>query len=59
MPFFYHGLDVKHSRRGERGVLIILSQNFFQLYENAGCMPNITTSNNLNDSKGGRYLEIT
>ena len=37
----------------------MLSSTFFQFYENDGDMPPITTSNKLNDYKGGRCLEFS
>jgi len=40
---FFHGLSVALSRRGERGVAIILSPRFTKFYKRAGGLPPITS----------------
>jgi len=53
-----HGLDNAISRRGERGVGIILSPRFSRFYERAGGLPPVVSSQDGHDVCGGRYMEI-
>ena len=55
---FYHGLSNHISRRGERGVAIILSPKFYQFYKNAGDAPPICTLNEPGNNLSRKYMDI-
>ena len=55
---FFHSLSKLMSRRGERGVAIVLSPKFTEFYESVGGLPPITTLQDGNNSCGRRYIGI-
>ena len=56
---FYHDLSNHTSRRGKRGVAIILSSKFHQFYKNAGGAPPICTPTEPGNNLSRRYMDIT
>ena len=56
---FYHSINKHKSRRGERGIAIVLSPKFYQFYEEARGVPPRCTTTDPGNELGGRYMELT